>query len=112
MDNPYTKEQILRLVERKFESSKVDYKISYPLDNQHKREVIKDIIAMANTIDPDDSLLQDGFDGGHGFIIIGSDEDGNLHDISDINLSDNTFQQIINDRIDFFFLDSYRVAQF
>ncbi len=100
MENPYNKDQILRLIERKFESAKVDYKRSYPLDDKHKREIIKDVIAMANTIDPDDSLVHDGFDGSHGFIIIGCDEEGGLFDISKDNLSDNVIQQIINEYVE------------
>lgn len=100
MENPYSKDQILRLIERKFESAKVDYKKSYPFDEKHKREIIKDVIAMANTIDPDDSLVHDGFDGGHGFIIIGCDEEGGLFDISEDNLSDNAIQQIINEYVE------------
>lgn len=101
MENPYTKEQILRLIERKFESSKVDYKQAYPLSGRgHQCELIKDVIAMANTIDPDESLACLGFDPGYGFIIIGCDEDGNLYDVTSLDLDDANFQQIVNERVE------------
>lgn len=100
MENPYTKDQILSLIARKFESSKVDYKVSYPLDEKHRRELIKDIIAMANTIDTDESLIPHGFETGYGFIIIGCDENGQLHDISADNLKDEVLQQIISEYVE------------
>lgn len=101
IDNPFTKEHILQLVERKFESAKVDYKQAYPLEDKEKQaELVKDITAMANTIVSDDSLERMGFDPGYGFIIVGCDEQGQFFDISSLELDDAKYQQIVNEKVE------------
>ncbi len=98
----YNPEAIIQLIQRGFESLKVDYKrildLSIP---KHKAELIKDVSAMANTVDRDDSLTALGLDPKIGFLIIGVDErDGSLHDISHLNLDDAKLQEIVNSKID------------
>lgn len=101
MENPYTKEMILRLIERKCESSKVDYKISYSLGDGKQKEKIKDILAMANTIEPDDTLAAMGFDPGYGFILIGIDDKSkNLVGMGDEKCADAEFQELIRKNVE------------
>ncbi|MCB9418802.1 MAG: putative DNA binding domain-containing protein [Ardenticatenaceae bacterium] len=101
MENPYDQQQILRLIARRSESLKVDYKQEFDLsDSKKKGALIKDILSMANTIDPDDSLEKMGLDPNYGIIVIGADEEGKIYDISANKLDDAKLQNIINEHVE------------
>jgi hypothetical protein len=96
----FSQDFILRLVARRFESLRVDYKRALDLsDSKHKQELVKDVSAQANTLDIDETLVAMGMSGLIGCIIIGADEDGNLYDISPLRLDDAKLQQIVNEHI-------------
>jgi HEAT repeat protein len=93
-------DQILALISRKFESLRVDYKLSLDLSNdKHKRELVKDVSAQANTTGIDETLVTSGVPGDTGYTIIGADEDGGLYDIAHLRLDDANLQQIVNEHV-------------
>jgi len=96
----FDRNQILALIKREFESLRVDYKMTLDLsDDKHKRELVKDVSAQANTTELDDTLVGLGMSGSTGCIIVGATEDGQLHDIGHLRLDDAKLQQIVNEHI-------------
>jgi HEAT repeat protein len=96
----FDRDRILALVLRKFESLRVDYKLTLDLSNdKHKRELVKDVSAQANTTEIDDTLVASGMSGNTGCLIIGATECGELHDITQLALDDAKLQQIVNEHV-------------
>jgi hypothetical protein len=96
-----TEELIRRIVARKFESLRVDYKRSLDLsESKHKVELVKDVSAQANTLDVDETLVELGLDGTVSYIVIGADEQGNLYDIRRLHIDDAMLQQIVNEKVE------------
>ncbi len=68
-------------------------------DDKHKRELVKDVSAQANTTEIDHTLVGLGMSGYTGCIIVGATESGQLHDITHLMLDDAKLQQIVNEHV-------------
>ena len=81
----------ISLIKANIEDEGLDFKLTLDIQRKHDQaELIKDVLAMANTVRATDNP---------NYIIIGA-KDGVIYDTSGLGLDDASIQQILNTRID------------